>query len=124
MSDCKASHHGTRSAYRHGCRCPEARVAMRPVWAATRARRRLARGITVRGMPARWVEVDEIAVARAVAGEPPARMSPAEKTAAVLALTDLGMSAKAIGRRLRMCTRQVQRHRSGQIKSYWMSEVA
>lgn len=57
-------------------------------------------------------DIDEVAVDRAVAGDPPAEMSPAETGAAVGILTARGLSAREIGRHLRCSPRTVARHRA------------
>lgn len=50
-------------------------------------------------------DVDEVAVARAVAGDPPGRLSVAEREAAVAELSLMGVGVVEIARRLR-CDRQ------------------
>lgn len=57
-------------------------------------------------------DIDEIAVDRAVAGDPPVGMSPAETGTAVGILTARGLSAREIGRRLHCSPRTVARHRA------------
>ncbi|MEU5979413.1 hypothetical protein [Streptomyces sp. NPDC047315] len=57
-------------------------------------------------------EVDTIAVARAVAGDPPAHLPAREREAAVLRLTDLGESARMIAVRVRCTPRTVARIRA------------
>ena len=58
-------------------------------------------------------EVDPVAVARAAAGDPPDRLTPAERKVAVADLTDRGHSAADIAERLRITERQVVRLRGG-----------
>ena len=104
--DCAAPEHGTVFAYlRRRCRCPEARVAMRPIWASYRRRRAKS--------PKHWhnhQDVDEAAVYRAVRGE---RMplGAAERRLAVAAL-DGQLSAAEIAARIGCSARTVVRHRS------------
>lgn len=54
-------------------------------------------------------EADEVAVARAVAGEPPARLSRAERRAAALVLRASGYSARAAAERIGCSHRTVTR---------------
>ena len=56
--------------------------------------------------------VDEVAVARAVAGDPPDRLTRQERLEAVRRLTALGVSAEETARRLRTSPRAVVRDRS------------
>lgn len=104
MRDCTADRHGdSEYAYRHlRCRCPAARAA---ATAANCRRRRLA--------PPRpasdWI--DEIAVERAVHGDP-VRLSFRERRVAIARLDRAGLSARAIGARIGITARTVQRYRS------------
>lgn len=58
------------------------------------------------------VDLDQVAIDRAVAGDPPAGMRPAERYEAVRRLTVCGLSAKQIAERLRVVARTVQRARA------------
>ncbi|ABW14411.1 transcriptional regulator, LuxR family [Parafrankia sp. EAN1pec] len=55
-------------------------------------------------------DIDEVAVERAIAGEPPERMSIAERHHAIRRLHGKGPSAREIARRLSISSRTVQRH--------------
>jgi DNA-binding NarL/FixJ family response regulator len=55
-------------------------------------------------------EADEAAIARAVAGEPPVPMSPAERGAAVRILRARGLSIREVAERIGCSARTVQRH--------------
>lgn len=55
--------------------------------------------------------IDEVAVQRAIDGDPPATLTPAETTEAVRILTQRGYSSKQIAARLRVTSRTVARHR-------------
>ncbi|WP_406298086.1 helix-turn-helix domain-containing protein [Embleya sp. NBC_00888] len=57
-------------------------------------------------------DVDQIAVDRAVAGDPPATMTPAERYEAVRRLTARGLSADRIAEMLHIVARTVQRARA------------
>ena len=59
--------------------------------------------------------VDHIAVERAVNGHPPARLTIAERAAAVMRLTDRGVSTAVIAERLRITTRTVRRIRRREV---------
>lgn len=52
-------------------------------------------------------DVDEMAVERAAAGDPPARLTPAERAAAVLQLTGKGLTNEVIAQRIRCHPRTV-----------------
>ncbi|MFC5802754.1 helix-turn-helix domain-containing protein [Streptomyces formicae] len=56
-------------------------------------------------------DVDEIAVQRAMNGQPPSRMTPAERAAATLALHRQGLTGPQIAEQLRISRRTVQRIR-------------
>jgi hypothetical protein len=62
------------------------------------------------GVP--WRPVDEVAVQRAVWGDAPASLSPAERRAAVAVLTRRGLTVVATATVLRTTTRTVERHRA------------
>lgn len=68
-----------------------------------------ARGVAYR---ARQDEVDEVAVLRAVMGEPPAVMTRGERVAAIAQLARRGYSDRAIADRIGITTRSVTRLRS------------
>lgn len=57
------------------------------------------------------VEPDAIAIERAVAGAPPARLTPRERAAAVLALTERGLAAWRIAEQVGCSKRTVHRVR-------------
>jgi DNA-binding transcriptional ArsR family regulator len=59
-----------------------------------------------------WREIDEIAVERAVRGDPPAGITPRERREAVDVLTRRGFSASQVSQRLRVSQRAVERHRA------------
>jgi len=56
--------------------------------------------------------VDQVAVERAVAGDPPARLTPRERRAAVAELTRRGLSAPQIAARVHVTVRAVERNRA------------
>jgi DNA-binding MarR family transcriptional regulator len=56
--------------------------------------------------------VDDVAIARAVAGMAPDGLTLAEQLAAVRILTERGASARQIAERLQVTPRTVTRHRS------------
>jgi transcriptional regulator with XRE-family HTH domain len=60
------------------------------------------------------LDVDEVAVARAVAGEQVA-LTREERAEAMARLERQGLTAKEIGSRLGLSTRQIQRHRSSTV---------
>jgi hypothetical protein len=60
----------------------------------------------------RCAVVDAVAVARAVAGDPPARLTPRERRAAVAELTRRGLSAPQIAARVHVTVRAVERNRA------------
>ncbi len=105
---CTGVRHGTGRAYdKWGCRCPEARSGAR------RWRRRVPNpdGLARLANP-NDPEVDEIAVAKAMAGEP-VRVTVRERAIAVERLTRQGLSAVDIGIRLGVAARTVVRYRTG-----------
>jgi DNA-binding NarL/FixJ family response regulator len=55
---------------------------------------------------------DEMAIVRAVAGNPPSYLHVQERRAAIAALDETGHTALEIAERLRCTTRTVQRHRA------------
>ncbi|MEU0939878.1 hypothetical protein [Embleya sp. NPDC005971] len=57
------------------------------------------------------LDVDEVAVERAVAGDPPGRMTADERRVAVRVLTERGMAHREIARTLRVTPRTVTRAR-------------
>ena len=57
------------------------------------------------------LDVDEVAVARAVAGEPPERLTPAEREAAIAQLLLMGYGAAEIARRVNCHRTRVMRIR-------------
>jgi hypothetical protein len=59
-----------------------------------------------------WREIDEIAVERAVRGDPPAGITPRERREAVAILTRRRFSALEISQRLQVSQRAVERHRA------------
>lgn len=106
---CKATTHGSRHAYRSGCRCPSSMEAV-----AAYYRRRNPKGQLLRSPRDRSPHVDEIAVARACHGEP-VELTVAERGEAIRRLSRQGLPAREIALRLRMNPRTVQRHRTGQV---------
>lgn len=56
--------------------------------------------------------IDSVAVERAVAGDPPARLYTGEIRAAVVILTGLGFGTADIARRIGVADRTVNRHRA------------
>lgn len=69
---------------------------------------RESRGVSAPGP----VEPDPVAIERAVAGDPPARLIPRERHAAIRQLASRGLSAAAIAERVRCSSRTVYRARS------------
>lgn len=57
-------------------------------------------------------DIDQVAVYRAVTGDPPPGLTWAERSAAIAILTDRGWSARRTGLLLRITTRTVERHRA------------
>lgn len=95
---CAARRHGTRNAYKRlGCRCPEARQVMRPVW---------------RQRPSRAVQADPIAVQRTCSGHRPTTLHRSERAAAIQDLHDRGLSAREIAALVGVAKRTVERHRA------------
>jgi hypothetical protein len=112
---CPGTRHGTRTAYdQWGCRCPEARADMQ------RLRRRVPNPAGMERLAPNPFdpEVDEIAVAKAMAGEP-VRVTVRERAIAVERLTRQGLSAVDIGIRL-----GVVRYRTGVGKRRRIAEAA
>lgn len=107
---CPGRRHGTRTAYdKWGCRCPEARADI------NRWRRRVPNPNGIARLapnPRITPDVDEIAVAKAMAGEP-VRVTVRERAMAVERLTRQGLSAVDIGIRLGIASRTVVRYRTG-----------
>lgn len=96
---------------RHGHPFPENRAFDANSWlyclecARVRWRRSAAAGY-------RAVEPDEMAIERAVAGDPPERLTPRERAEAVRRLTGRGVSAEEIAARVRCSPRNVYYVRS------------
>ena len=112
--DCPSTRvHGTAHAYRkHNCRCPEAVFAVRKQKHDSRQRLCEAAGRPYR--PLTWVpgeDVDDLAVANAIAGRRVVGLSTGERRAVVIALTSRGWSAHRIGEHMQMTSRSVVRHR-------------
>jgi DNA-binding NarL/FixJ family response regulator len=116
MTCTAAVHRPTRWTYqRYGCRCPETVEVVR---ASQREARRTDRHRTpnVRARKRHSDYVDEIAVERACRGDV-VELTAEERTAAILRLDGLGLTARQIGDRLGVCSRTVRRHltKAGQI---------
>jgi DNA-binding NarL/FixJ family response regulator len=107
---CPASTHRSQYAYLRGCRCPGAVAAHRDIEERRLAQRRTG---PTRGGFRCAVDVDAVAVDRALHGDPPRVMTVAERQAAVLRLTARGHSAREIGDWLGVNCRTVQRYRNG-----------
>ena len=96
---------------RHGHPFPQNRAFYPNGWlyclecARIRSRRSAAAGY-------RAVEPDEMAIERAMAGDPPERLTPRERAKAVRLLTARGVSAKEIATRVRCSPRNVHYVRS------------
>lgn len=91
---------------RHGHSFPENQAFQSSGWLYCRACSRL------RAAEYRAVEPDEMAIQRAIAGDPPERLTPRERAAAVRALTRQGLSAEEIAGRVRCSPRNVYYLRS------------
>jgi len=109
---CDAARHNTISAYRRqGCRCPAAVAAIRAYWIGRR-----------RGQPTATTRlsrdpfVDEVAVERALAGDP-VTLTIRERIAAAKRGTKRGLSAAQIGELVGVTGRTVVRYRTGRVKS-------
>lgn len=107
---CRASQHGTRTAYSHGCRCPEAYEACRPRW-REKSRERAGIGRRQGHGGARRSDVDEVAVDMACGGEF-VPLTVHEIRAAVARLVTWHLSVIQIAERLHISPRTVQRHRT------------
>lgn len=94
---------------RHGHPFPENRAFQANGWmyclGCSRERSRRAPGY-------RAVEPDEMAIERAVAGDPPERLTPRERAAAVRRLSKRGLSAEEIAEHVRCSPRNVYYLRS------------
>lgn len=90
-----------RARWSYGCDCSSC-TTRRAEWHASR----------LDAQAANQREVDEIAVDRAVAGDPPARLTKAERVEVTRRLTQQGASAAAIARVLRVNPRSVTRYRT------------
>ena len=112
-SDCKAIRHCSARAYTAwGCECPEAYAALQAKY-----RRRVKQGGLSRSLPRpRHRDIDEVAVERAMKGEPVPLTVP-ERGVVVDRLTRKGLSCKEIAKRLGIAERSVTRYRTGQIQS-------
>jgi FixJ family two-component response regulator len=84
---------------------------MRAKWA-----RRRQRGVQLRAPKSRVVEVDEIAIERAMHGDP-VRLTCRERGLVVQTLTERRLSARAIAARLGVSERTVERYRAGQVRA-------
>jgi hypothetical protein len=62
--------------------------------------------------PIKSLDVDQIAVERAILGDPPARLNPFERLEVVAVLTRRGLSARQIAEHARCTTRTVTRNRT------------
>lgn len=104
----------TRSACRHGHPWPQHLAYNNRDHAycaeCNRIRARASRRRTY--VPVPPTEPDPIAVERAVAGDPPDRLTASERAAAVLALTQRNVSARQIAERIGCSQRTVHRARS------------
>lgn len=81
-------------------RCQACRAAASAYKLAARRERRPRRG-----------DVDEVAVHRAVTGDPPAHMTVAERRLAVQKLCAAGLVGREVAERLRVTRRTVERHK-------------
>lgn len=101
-------------ACRHGHPFPENRAFYSNGWlyCVACSRKRGRRSSARRSSGYRAVEPDEMAIERAVAGDPPERLTPRERAAAVRALNRRGLSAQEIAVRVSCSPRNVYYLRS------------